>query len=207
MGLHILPNIVPYSQQPPPISISSCTYTSSGNTVYLKKQQQCHTTCYGSTEVLNVERGAGGPGSVNDQMSVEQELTEMLNLLQSAEQNDDRSKAREEEDETPPGHSKASAPPKHTVASVGKVRATGKQLKKKRKNQCLCSSEREKVKKSKSQSHAATKIVPELVLQQLRLMPLVKLERSVRLPGRVSLQEGSCQSVSVKVTFLTSLHS
>lgn len=113
-----------------------------------------------------------------------------------------------DEAKTPLNHSqprKACAggaiPPKHTEGTPGKDRAPAKRRKKRRKNEYLFSLEKKRVRVRKpvSSSDAKFIIVHDLVDKQLQQMPVVKLERSSSLPGKVTLHGLSCQSLEVKV--------
>ncbi len=156
------------------------------------------------------------------------ELDDMLeHFLQSFEQHVDSCTAREEEmigcrscteasdrrpqtteqqrtdkAETPVRHSKPhNTPSKHAAGTLGKDRAPARR-KRRTKYQYLFSLEKKRVKvrKPASSSDAKTKIIQDEGDRQLKLIPVVKLERSGPLPVSVRLQRRDCQTLGVKVT-------
>ncbi|XP_034739271.1 uncharacterized protein LOC117951606 [Etheostoma cragini] len=78
----------------------------------------------------------------------------------------------------------SAAPPKHSERSQGKVRAPAKRQKK-------------RMRKTVSSSDAKTKSIRDRGDEQLKRMPVVKLERSGPLPAQVTLHEPSCPEVQV----------
>lgn len=89
--------------------------------------------------------------------------------------------------------------PKHTQGTPGKVGAPAKRKKRRRKCMYLFTKERKRVRKPVSTSDVKSEIVHDRGDKQLQQMPVVKLERSDSLPGKVTLQGHSCQSLEVKV--------
>ncbi|KAL7394910.1 hypothetical protein ABVT39_006831 [Epinephelus coioides] len=107
-----------------------------------------------------------------------------------------------------PGHSqprKTSAPSaalsKHTEGSPGKVKAPARR-RRRRKNEYAFGIN-VKVRKSEPRSTAKAKTVDDQVDKQLQQMPVVKLERSVSLPAKVALQDGSCLEVKIPAKLKT----
>nr|XP_046262890.1 uncharacterized protein LOC124068577 isoform X2 [Scatophagus argus] len=221
MGLNILPSSNsgdPHFQPLLPVSHSSCTCVSSGNSFAQNKQQG---------QVVIEAKGVGSSSPANTDMPALQqqadgELNAMLeHFLLSFERHIDSCTAREEVGmdgdsctEAPVGSSqitepqqndkaetplKASAiPRKHTEGRPEKVKASNKRRKRRRKKQYMLALEKKRVRNPASSSDAKTKTVHDQVDKQLQQRPVVKLERSGLLPVRVTLQGRSCQILDVK---------
>ncbi|XP_040029609.2 uncharacterized protein LOC120817437 isoform X3 [Gasterosteus aculeatus] len=194
VGLDILPisHSAPHSRPPPP-AVGGGNATR-GNTLVQKKECR-RAPRRGLRRSTRVAAKAGGGATSNGELPVlqqqgEGELSEVLeNLLQTFEQHVNSCTARAAEEAG--GESCQATPPKNTEEAPPKKRRRGK------KNDYPFSLERKTPRKpaASSVAMAADAAAAARRDEQLRQMPVVKLERSGPLPDRVALPKRSCPEV------------